>query len=387
MDRTPWFALAAMIATSVMPFKVSAQDQIVMSGPGAWEANETWRLGPNPVLELGSSTVPEENFGDIRSVALLQDGSVLVADRMAGELKLFDETGTFLRTMGRPGEGPGEFKGLAGVQLLREDTIAVFDQPLRRWTAFSKSGKVLGSHTFSSQELPGVSRAYRHGNGRFTVAGAVVVGPGSGPGYFDLSIPLFSVDIENDQSVFLREVPGRQLYRTKNGALGQALVLRSGCLAIGDRIFVGDGRAWQITVLDQEGTLVEVWERTGVDLSVSDSRLRAAEERSLERFSGNQQALARWRRFYSEIPRPSSLPAYSSLLLDSEGFLWVKGYSLPGEPAASWSVFHPTGIYLGDVRVPDQFDLMTVTGQYALGVWRDDLEVQHVRVYLVEGRN
>lgn len=364
----------------------TAQRRIVASSQARWAAGEEWRLAGSPVLELGSSGSSEEEFGDIQALARLSDGSVVVADRMAGELRLFDQRGRFLRRIGRSGEGPGEFKGVSSIQLLAGDSMGVFDPPLRRWTVFATSGEVLESRTFRFGDLPGVAVAYRHDDGDFTIVGSVLIGPGGEPGYFDTTRPLFQFETAAERLTSTGQVPGRQAYRTKNGALGRALVLRSGSIAIGDRIFVGDGRTWDIEVLARDGTTRETWRRSGVDLSVSDARLRRAETHSLERVMGEPQALARWRRLYAEVPPPASLPAYSGFLLDPEGFLWVQGYSLAGEPQAPWSVFDPAGTYLGDVDVPEGLDLKAVTAHHVLGVWRDEYDVQHVRVYEIAGR-
>lgn len=382
-------ALIASLALTLALFAsgAAAQGRIVSSSQPRWAAGEGWRLGGSPVLELGSSGSSEEEFGDIQALARLSDGSVVVADRMAGELRLFDPRGRFVRRIGRSGEGPGEFKGIASLQLLAGDSMAVYDPPLRRWTVLATSGEVLESRTFRFGDLPGVGVAYRHDDGDFTIVGSVLIGPGGEPGYFDTTRPLFQFETAEERLRSTGQVPGTQSYRTKNGALGRALVLRSGSVAIGSRIFVGDGRTWDIEVLARDGTTLETWRRSGVDLSLSDERLRRAETHGLERVMENApQALARWRRLYAEVPPPASLPAYSGFLLDTEGFLWVRGYSLTGEPQAPWSVFDPSGTYLGDVPVPEGLDLKAVTARHVLGVWRDEFDVQHVRVYEITGR-
>lgn len=379
-------ALALVIASALGAGELHGQDGVVSSARGQWGRGEGWRLGAEPTVELGSSGDPSEDFGDIQAVAQLADGSLVVADRMAGELRVFDPSGRFVRRLGRSGEGPGEFKGVSSLQILEGDSIAAFDPPLRRWTVFSKSGDVLGSHTFRSSSLPGVGMAYRHGDGDFTFTGSVLVAPGGEAGYFDTTVPLFSYEVSSGRVIPLGDMPGRQLYRTRGGALGRVLVLRSASIAVGDRIFIGNGRSWEIQVLSRDGTPLARWRRLGVDLSLSSGRLGAAERTSLEPMGKEPQTLARWRRLYAEAPRPDSVPAYSEFLLDSEGFLWVRGYALVGEPQPAWSVFDPSGAYLGDVQVPERFDIKAVERGTVLGVWRDDYDVQHVRAYALEGR-
>ena len=53
----------------------------------------------------------EEMFGMIGDVAAMGDGTLLVLDSGANEVRVFDYGGSFLGLFGGPGEGPGEFRG------------------------------------------------------------------------------------------------------------------------------------------------------------------------------------------------------------------------------------------------------------------------------------
>lgn len=50
---------------------------------------------------------------------------------------VFSPNGTFLTTIGRDGEGPGEFRDVSGVVIARGDSVTVFDAILRRMTVYS----------------------------------------------------------------------------------------------------------------------------------------------------------------------------------------------------------------------------------------------------------
>jgi hypothetical protein len=81
------------------------------------------------------------------------------------------------------------------------------------------------------------------------------------------------------------------------------------------------------------------------------------------------------------------MPAHSgNLLVDAEDNLWVREYSLPGELAFRWSVFDADGVFLGTLDVPEGLQLLDVGADRVLGSWRDDLGVEHVRMYeLIKG--
>ena len=70
---------------------------------------ELWRVG-----EDDSEVV----FGMIGECIVDRDGRLYVLDRQANQVSAFSHEGEFLRTIGRIGEGPGEFREPRGLVLL-----------------------------------------------------------------------------------------------------------------------------------------------------------------------------------------------------------------------------------------------------------------------------
>jgi hypothetical protein len=67
------------------------------------ELQEMWRLG-------GDSDDDEEFFGVIARITTDEQGNVYVLDSQLTEVKIYDATGAYLNSIGREGEGPGEFR-------------------------------------------------------------------------------------------------------------------------------------------------------------------------------------------------------------------------------------------------------------------------------------
>jgi len=80
------------------------------------------------------------------------------------------------------------------------------------------------------------------------------------------------------------------------------------------------------------------------------------------------------------IPLPEFLPAHEAILVDRLGNVWMAGYAVQDEDPR-WSVFDPSGRWLGDVVVPAGGRVTEIGEDYLIGVWRDDLGVEAVRVY------
>src|SRR5690606_26450613 len=86
--------------------------EVTNSGAPAWAPGSEWRLVQD--LRLGTeNTAGPEQFN--RIAALLADslGMIYVLDLLAQEIRVFDSTGVFSHTIGRKGEGPGEFTDAA----------------------------------------------------------------------------------------------------------------------------------------------------------------------------------------------------------------------------------------------------------------------------------
>ncbi|MCO4098377.1 MAG: hypothetical protein HEQ38_03050 [Gemmatimonas sp.] len=80
-------------------------------------------------------------FGFVANVAILSNGSVLVADQYEQRIVLTDSTGRYVAAAGRNGSGPGEFQSRARLMRLRGDTIGVDDATLRRMSIFDQKLK------------------------------------------------------------------------------------------------------------------------------------------------------------------------------------------------------------------------------------------------------
>ena len=46
-----------------------------------------------------------------------------------------------------------------------------------------------------------------------------------------------------------------------------------------------------------------------------------------------------------------------------------------------WRVFDRTGRWSGTVTMPARFNPMDIGSDYVLGLWRDEDDVEHVRLY------
>ena len=107
--------------------------------------NESFRRqGPSyrlrRVMTLGSAEGSDsEILGAVMDAAFGPERSVYVADAGLKRVVVFDSVGTFLRSFGRSGQGPGEFVAPSSITL-SGDTVFVYDSRQGRISALSSSG-------------------------------------------------------------------------------------------------------------------------------------------------------------------------------------------------------------------------------------------------------
>jgi len=62
--------------------------------------------------------------------------------------------------------------------------------------------------------------------------------------------------------------------------------------------------------------------------------------------------------------------------------LWLQRYrgSSEGEDPDTWQILGADGVWLGNLMLPDRFELLGVDADEVLGVWRDELDIEHPQV-------
>lgn len=71
---------------------------------------------------------PEYTFGRVVDAVVTETGDVMVVDRQASTIGVYDSVGTYLYTLGGQGEGPGEFQFPVAVLLAGPDRLLVVDE-------------------------------------------------------------------------------------------------------------------------------------------------------------------------------------------------------------------------------------------------------------------
>jgi hypothetical protein len=376
-------------------------------GPG-WEFTEVLRIG-------AVEGAPEYQFGHITGFAVLSDGRIVVADAMAHHLRFFSPEGVYERTVGREGQGPGEFgSGRLVVHVGPGDTLLVRDGANARANVLAPDGTWLES--FSTRPRDGYFVGYWVGNamtGRLTsqhsplrqsdgtltdtldivlerdVHGAILDTLARLPSYMtfsaqDPAIMQHYYGVWWDQApcgddlVILHNERYRLRWYGPGAKLNRIASLARELLAITD---------------EDRSVLIGLW-----DAMLRENRVpaqRAAEIKSGIRFAGAYPAFS----WYACGPEATLLVQRVRPVrdLDAEELKAIR-LSFGRAPGSSeWDVFDREGRYLGGVVIPGTEWANTVPrlfffrdrangSWYMYSLWRDELDVEYVVAWRIDGR-
>jgi hypothetical protein len=93
-----------------------ANGAVRVSNPpqGLWSERSAWRLVPEVVIgEIDGAA--EYAFGAIVGLEVDDAGRIYVVDRQANQVRTFEPDGRHVRTVGREGGGPGEYRNANGI--------------------------------------------------------------------------------------------------------------------------------------------------------------------------------------------------------------------------------------------------------------------------------
>lgn len=106
-------------------------------------AQATWTVDAKPILDVaGVSASGAVNFENAAGATRLRDGSLLIADRGPASIRVIDATGKLVKTVGRKGDGPGEFHTIISAVGCGPDSMLVWDLNHREASMAGPTGAV-----------------------------------------------------------------------------------------------------------------------------------------------------------------------------------------------------------------------------------------------------
>jgi len=353
-----------------------------------------WSVAPQPDLSIGTFEGDSlQQLYEVQGSLMLADGSIAIANGGSGEIRIYGPSGEFVRGLGRKGEGPGEFQRPALAGLLGSDTLVVVDNQLRRISWLHVEEGFLESVTMAEEVGGGVYPRGMFPDGTVIVGGGFYFSSASGDqlsdGYTRRATTYRSAARDGTMVTDFGEFPGSEFFMRVMNQGGGAFAMSASLIPFGkyamaavgsQRLYFGSGDSWEIQAYSPTGELAEIIRLDREARAVGGGDLDAYIESRVENASDQVEAQA-IRQQYSEMPIPDQMPAFASLETDPLGFLWIERYRTPGEEPPVYDILNPEGRLVGWVSLPDDLDILEIGQDFILGLYRDELEVEYVRMY------
>lgn len=333
--------------------------------------------------------IAEEALYQIRGIQPLPGGRLAVAVNGEGSVLLYDSAGERIATLGRTGDGPGEFRSVGSPVPLPGDSLGVYDSSARRFTVFPLDSGV--PRVVSLAEIaPGRGWARI----RPLTAGLVFVGEaglGGVPnqGVYRNQEESYRIDSDGQVLATYGTFPGMEAF-AGSGMMGRAPF--GALLATAtwqDQLIVGTGEEPELRFFRPDGSLSRIIRWADTDRTVTAERMNQHIEFLLEQVPPEQESTMRER--LQGMPHAPRMPTHSEVLVSPEGVIWVGEYPGPeaelptGRASVTrrWVVFGSDGVIRERIQTPTGFMPMSLGEDLVWGVYHNDLDVESVRAYRV----
>jgi hypothetical protein len=400
-----WLVLLALIVTSACAADGGWRGTIEDSAGVAIVSNPDrgiWTAPPAVVREVDIGGVEGDSayqFGQIASIAVGVDSAVYVLDAQSRDVRVFDAAGRFTRRFGRPGTGPGELsQGAAAVIVVAGDTVLVPDILQQRITHFAPDGEPVATTLLPMSGGVSVRWATTPDGLLVQQTRAFPMGSATPSSSGDF---LLLRDRHAQVLDTLLALPAGRSVQFQTGALPRMRLFDSEpvwILTSDGRIALGINTEYSIGIYTRDGTLERIIRRPSPQRPVTqadrDAFLRFLREGMTAQGVPPDQAQP----FLDNVGFADFYPAFAALLGGPDASLWVQRIQTAEDVAAAggefdaqdvgsptWDVFDANGRYLGPIELPARFTPLIARGDRLWGIWRDDLDVQHVLRLRVTG--
>lgn len=303
------------------------------------------------------ASAPEAELGAFTHLAVDSRGGVYVPDFHQNRVVVFSPDGRVVRTIGRRGSGPGEFRTLRTVQVIAGDSLLTFDSGLGRVAVFAPHG---GQPAYVVNLRGATPWAVE----RTRTAGAYVAryeprfefGGDPGPALREDRVSVLNAD--GSPRAELLRFPARSFVVARQSVMpnpwgGNGFTRLDGS----DRLHYAWSDTLGVATYDLQGRRVGGFRVNYVP--------PPATRADLHREMAALPAMARG--MFSaalEDSLPSRWPAVRGLLVDDRGRVWLE-LAGPADRPVEWVAFTPAGKYRGSALFPPGTSVHAIHGDRA----------------------
>ena len=313
------------------------------------------------------------------------DGLFVVLKLGPTEVLLLNEAGELVGTVGRPGEGPGEFQGLLALDT-KGDSILLLDGLAPRVLLFDRESPVT---SWSLRTLPEIPQQIAFGAGGAPVV-SVSRDPRTGGGsvmqVLRDTIEFYRVDDPGTPLEISVKVPGSERFVPRNPSGGTgvgmpAFAARAQYDLVPRGVVAADARGGRVVSLNWEGQSARTLRPASPPTPVSEADMDRLWERVEARVRRDADEDYRsYARQSVEVWEGTVMqPFYSAVISDGSETL-IGHYAHRSADIVEWSLLDRNGKTVGAFTLDEGIRLFSLQDREVLAVGRDSMDVEHLLV-------
>lgn len=327
--------------------------------PGAFSRAPRWTLDAKPLFIAGGVDDPDHDLTRASHIAIVPSGIATIST-VGAQFYFFPTGGGPGRVLARPGQGPGEIGGAAGLFRGRGDTLVFVDGGNARinWIVPEKGfvrSRLWPSRGMRPQRAVGLLRS---GEMVLSASGRVQSAPSDRPIRPKATVSLLSATADSARAIAeIGDLDIALMQMRYNGGQAEAntVVLRFTRSAIAvawDTVIATSGEeGYTIDLRDPSGRIrssIRVpLARRPVTQAMRDSMIAAELRRFDAPRSEPLRDLNEAKRVARETPFADSLPNYGRWFVTPNRTLWVVDYRSPTDREATATAFRQDGAIIG----------------------------------------
>lgn len=356
----------------------------VVTNPAPPAAAAPWTVAARPAFSVGGAPDdPRYQLLEVSDATRLSDGRIVVANGGTGELQVYGARGEHLASVGRSGDGPGEFRRIASLQRGPGDTLLVFDRQHQRVSVLTARGTLARSLALGEQ-VQAQGAVGRFADGRWYARSADRMRPGADGALLRDTVGFALLSADLGRPATFARLPG--MVTASFRGLGGEPGIRTAPFSpfavhsVFERcLYVSSGEGFDVWLFSSAGRPVRQVRNPWPRQRATAAHGRAWRDAMLQHVPA--EARQPMQAVLAAIPLPAALPALHALHVDALGYVWLQQYAVPFGPGRDWIVLAPDGRAFGRVRLPVALEVFEIGADYLLGRWRNDDGEEFVQLY------
>lgn len=323
-------------------------------------------------------------FETIVGATRLPDGRILVGDHGAFALRLFAADGKHVRDFARKGSGPGEVTYLRYLMRCGDSLFTMDIENGHRVDVRTLEGTYTRTYRFKSPQGGSVPYATVCNRNRVFAHYGWDNFREFKEGVSRQRVPFWLSGPDSTLRTTIGSFSGSERFGMVRQRIVNSRPLPLGkepVIAIGrDRVYIGTADRYEIMTFDLAGTRVATITKPNVGLQTTQADIEYAQEKDIAGRGDSVRTLVE--RSFAAMPLPKTIPAYASMIVDVDDYLWVQDYPRTKAASVRWTVFDRSGRSVTEVALPTHLEVYEIGRDYVLGRYVDpDESIPEVRLY------